>query len=95
MKRRLVQFLLKDPDVMLYHDEPIYMNGRMLGRTTSGAYGHALGGAVGLGYVSEEAGALKDMIGNAEFEIEVAGRRIPASASLAPMYDPKSLRVKA
>ena len=51
------------------------------GRTTSGAYGHCLGGAVGLGYVSEEMGALKDMIGNAEFEIEVAGRRMRSSAA--------------
>jgi glycine cleavage system T protein len=94
VKRRLVQFLLRDPNVLLFHDEPIYMNGKMLGRTTSGAYGHTLGGAVGLGYVSEELGALKDMIGNADFEIEVAGRRVAAVASLAPMYDPKSARIR-
>ncbi len=64
----------------------------MVGRTTSGAYGHTLGGAVALGYVGHEGGAVEDLIAEAKFEIEVAGRRAPARASLTPMYDPKSLR---
>ena len=94
-KRRLVQFLLKDPGPMLYHDEPIFADGVMLGRTTSGAYGHHLGGAVGLGYVRDDLGPVAELVSSAAFEIEVAGRRIPAVASLAPMYDPKSVRIRA
>jgi glycine cleavage system aminomethyltransferase T/glycine/D-amino acid oxidase-like deaminating enzyme len=93
--RRLVQFRLTDPETMVYHDEPVFADGRMVGRTTSGAYGHTLGGAVALGYVSEPGGDIAGLVGSATFEIEVAGRRIGAVASLAPMYDPKSLRIKA
>ena len=93
-ERQLLQFLLKDPAPLLYHDEPVYVDGRMIGRTTSGAYGHTLGGAVALGYVRGVAAEITDMIKSAAFEIEVAGRRLAAAASLEPMYDPKSLRVR-
>ena len=55
----------------------------------SGNYGHTLGAAVGLGYVPAEFAKETD-----GWEIEVAGRRIAAEASLRPMYDPKSERVK-
>ncbi len=92
--RRLLQFLLLDPEPLLYHDEPIWADGEMVGRTTSGAYGHTLGGAVALGYVRGDLATIADLATSARFEIEVAGRRIPARASLAPMYDPKSFRIR-
>ena len=93
--RRLLQFLLLDPDPLLYHDEPIWADGEMVGRTTSGAYGHSLGGAVALGYVSGSEQTVASLVASARFEIEVGGRRIEAKASLAPMYDPKNLRIRA
>jgi glycine cleavage system aminomethyltransferase T len=93
--RRLLQLLLLDPDPLLYHDEPIWADGEMVGRTTSGAYGHTLGGAVALGYVSGDEQTIASLVANAKFEIEVAGRLVPARASLAPMYDPRGLRIRA
>jgi 4-methylaminobutanoate oxidase (formaldehyde-forming) len=93
--RRLVQFLAEDPNVMLYHDEPILADGQMVGRTTSGAYGHHLGGAVALGYVRETGPGVAGLVASARFEIEVAGRPVPARASLTPLYDPKNLRIRA
>jgi glycine cleavage system aminomethyltransferase T/glycine/D-amino acid oxidase-like deaminating enzyme len=93
--RRLLQFLLLDPEPLLYHDEPIWVDGEMVGRTTSGAYGHSLGGAVALGYVSGDQATIAHLVASARFEIEVAGRRVQAKASLAPMYDPKNLRIRA
>jgi 4-methylaminobutanoate oxidase (formaldehyde-forming) len=53
-------------------------------------YGHSLGAAVGLGYVTA-AGAAIDPDG---YEIEVAGVRHAATASLRPLYDPKNERIK-
>ena len=93
--RRLLQFLLLDPDPLLYHDEPIWADGELVGRTTSGAYGHSLGGAVALGYVQGNQTTIAGLVASARFEIEVAGRRIAAKASLAPMYDPNNLRIRA
>ncbi|MGA2045459.1 MAG: FAD-dependent oxidoreductase [Roseiarcus sp.] len=94
-KRRLVQFLLRDPEPLLYHDEPIWVDGRLRGRTTSAAYGHHLGGAVALGYVAQDEAPLAELVGGANFEIEIGGRRVPATASLAPLYDPRNLRIRA
>ena len=92
--QRMVQFLLSDPEKMLYHNEPIYRDGSIVGYLTSGMYGHTLGGAVGLGYVENAGGVNAVFISEGTFEIEVAGIRVPATASLRPMYDPKSERVK-
>jgi glycine cleavage system aminomethyltransferase T len=93
VRRRLVQFRLHDPAPLLFHNEAIVRDGRIVGTITSGNYGHALGAAVGLGYVpcaGEDAAALLA----SEYEIEVAGHRHRASASLTPMYDPKAERVR-
>ena len=56
LSRRLVQFLLADPRPLLYGNEAILRDGRVVGYLTSGAYGHHLGAAVGLGYVACEPG---------------------------------------
>ncbi len=93
--RRIMQFLLEDPEAFIYHHEPIYRDGEVVGCVTTGSYGHSLGGAVALGMVRvPEGGTARDLL-SGSYEIAVAGRRIPATASLRPMYDPKNDRVKA
>jgi glycine cleavage system aminomethyltransferase T/glycine/D-amino acid oxidase-like deaminating enzyme len=95
MKKRLVQFLLSDPEILLYHHEPIIQDGKLVGHLTSGSYGHTLGGAVGLGYLYSEHPIDKKYIENSRFEIDVAGVRIPAKASLNALYDPRAERMRA
>ena len=92
--KRLVQFALQDPEPLLYQNEPIWRDGRIVGRTTSGNYGHTLGRAVALGYVRDDGGVDSAYVENGTFEIEVAGERFPAIASLEPMYDPQGKRVR-
>ena len=93
-KKRLVQFLLEDPQAMLYHNEPIYRNGELNGYTTSAMYGHTLGAAVALGYVQSQLGATDDYVDSGRYEILVSSRRIPARASLKPMLDPMNTRIR-
>jgi len=93
-KSRLVQFLLEDPEALLYGEEPIIRDGKTVGYIRSGAYGHTVGGPMGLGYVEHEEGVTVEFIKSGKFEILVAGERIPAKASLRSMYDPKNLRVR-
>jgi 4-methylaminobutanoate oxidase (formaldehyde-forming) len=93
LSRRLVQFRLTDPEPLLFHNEAILRDGRIVETITSGNYGHFLGGAVGLGYVPCE-GETEAGILSSRYEIEIAGERFPAEASLKPMYDPKSERVR-
>src|ERR1700733_57295 len=89
--RRLVQFKLKSPEPLLYHNEPIWQRDSLVEHIRSGMYGHSLGAAVGLGYVAAAAAAAVDPDA---YEIEVAGVRHPATASLRPLYDPKNERIK-
>jgi 4-methylaminobutanoate oxidase (formaldehyde-forming) len=56
---------------------------------TSGNYGHSLGGAIGLGYVSCRGESLAEVLAS-DYRIEVAGQEYEAEASSRPMYDPKS-----
>lgn len=94
LERRLLQFKLKDPGPLLYHNEPIWRDEKIVGHVTSGMYGHTLGAAIGLGYVNCQAGDEDDNIASASYEIEVAGLRVPAEVSLKPFYDPTNERIK-
>ena len=93
-KKRLVQFLLSDPDVLLYHNEPIYLDGQITGFVTSANYAHSLGAAIGMGYVSHPDGVTAERIARSRFEIDVAGIRVAATASLKPFFDPTSAKMK-
>jgi glycine cleavage system aminomethyltransferase T/glycine/D-amino acid oxidase-like deaminating enzyme len=93
--RRLVQFALADPDAFAYHDEPVYRDGALVGRVSSAAYGHTIGRTVALGYVTApEPGTPASWYRAGAYEIEIAGERVSADASLRPMYDPASQRPK-
>jgi glycine cleavage system aminomethyltransferase T len=93
-KRRLVQFLLEDPEPMLYHDEPILLRGKRVGLISSGMYGHTLGGAVGLGYVADPDGVTDELIVGGGFAVLIGNRPVPARASLRPLYDPGGTRIR-
>ena len=94
LSRRLLQFQLLDPQPLLYHAEPILKDGALAGYLASGGYGHHLGAAIGLGYVPCEPGVADADLVASRYEIEVAGERIPALASVKPLYDPTSARIR-
>ena len=95
LSQRLMQFRLKDPDPLLYHNEAILRDGELVGYLTSGNYGHHLAGAIGLGYVKcGVAGeSAQDQL-NSSYAIDVAGKIIEAEVSFKPMYDPKAAQVR-
>lgn len=93
LENRMLSFKLLDPEPLLYHNEPILRDGEVVGHLTSGAYGHTLGAAVGLGYVPCK-GEKIDQVLASSYEIDVAGTKVNAEVSMKPFYDPKSERVK-
>lgn len=94
-KKRMVSFLLESPESLLFHNEPIMMDGKPVGYLTSGNYAHHLGGAIGLGYVVADEPVTADFIAKGSFAIQVNGKAQPAKASLKPFYDPASERMRA
>lgn len=92
-KNRMLQFKLTDAEPLLFHNEPIIRDGKYVGYLSSGNYGHTLGAAIGMGYVPCEGESAAEILGST-YEIDVMGTKVKAEASLKPMYDPKSERVK-
>jgi 4-methylaminobutanoate oxidase (formaldehyde-forming) len=93
LSRRMVQFRLTDPQPLLFHNEALLRDGKIVGNITSGNYGHHLGGAIGMAYVPSKGESEADILGSS-YEVEIAGQRFKAEASLKPMYDPKAERVR-
>jgi len=94
LPRRLVQFMLHDAQPLLHGMEPVLCDGAYCGYIRAGAFGHTLGASVGLGSVELEVGITAELLRTRRFEIEVNDRRVAATASLAPLYDPKSERIR-
>ena len=94
LKKRLAIFMLEDPEPLLLGNEPIYRDGALAGKTTSGSYGHTLGRSVGMGYVENENGVTSGHIRSGSYEIEVMAQRYRAKVRLTPPYDPRSERVR-
>ena len=92
--RRLALFRLADPEPLMYGDEPVWRNGEMVGAISSAAYGHTLGASVGLGYVEHGPESVRDFVRTGSFEVEIAGERVPAAASLRPFLDSDGHRVR-
>ena len=94
LKKRLVQFLLKDAEPLLYGQEPIRCDGGYCGYMRAGTFGHTLGASVGLGVIELEEGITAEVLRSRRFEVEINDQLVEATASLAPMYDPKSERIR-
>jgi 4-methylaminobutanoate oxidase (formaldehyde-forming) len=96
--KRMVCLALDDNSAtapMIYHEEPIYRDGVIVGSTTSGAWGHRVNLSLGLGYVRNESGVTKEWIDSGKWEIELAWKRYPARVQLQSFYDPRGERIKA
>jgi glycine cleavage system T protein len=93
LSRRMVQFRLQDAQPLVFHNEAIIRDGKIVSTITSGNYGHFLGGAIGMGYVPCRGESAEEVLASS-YEIEIAGERHKAIASLAPMHDPKAERVR-
>jgi len=92
--RRLVQILVDDPEPLMFHAEVVLRDGVPVGYVRAASYGFTLGGAVGLAMI--EAGEPLDQayLDGGRWEVEIAGRLYPATASLRPLYDPSNSRIK-
>jgi 4-methylaminobutanoate oxidase (formaldehyde-forming) len=74
--------------------ELILRDGAPVGDLTSVAYGHTVGGMVGLGYAATGGARVDEAWLGARFEIDIAGERVKVTASLKAPYDPKGDKLK-
>jgi dimethylglycine dehydrogenase len=87
---KLVYLAVDAADADALGNEPIYKGDRLVGLTTSGAYGHAVKTSLAFGYVDPKFNRLGE-----DFEILLLGDRRKARIIAEPAYDPKNSRLRA
>jgi 4-methylaminobutanoate oxidase (formaldehyde-forming) len=95
LTRRIVQVLVKDPEPMMFHAEVVRRSGNAVGYVRAASYGFTVGGAVGLVMVEAGEPVTQAYLDAGSWDVEIAGKKYPAMASLKPLYDPENKRVKA
>jgi 4-methylaminobutanoate oxidase (formaldehyde-forming) len=93
--RRLTTFTVKNPEPLLYHDEPIYRDGQLVSENTHGAYAPTLGCSMGMCYLNNSDGISDEWLASGNFEINIEGKLYPIEIQLEAPYDPKGERIKA
>ena len=96
VRRRLVSFVLADPEAMMWGGELLLRDGSGTGQVTSAAYATTTGACVGLAYVWRADGenVTKDYLESGDWSINVSGRIVPARVQLGALYDPASARIR-
>ena len=87
---KCVYLEVEDGDSDPMGNEPIYDGDRIVGVSTSGGYGHAVGKTLAFAYVEPNLAAPGSQV-----EIEMLGERRKAEVLAAPVYDPTNERLKA
>ncbi len=87
---RIITLVLDDPEAVPLGGEPVLADGKILGMTTSAAYGFRLGRAVALCTLRDPA----DQNGPSRVEIDIAGRLFGGTVVVGAAYDPKGSRMR-
>jgi 4-methylaminobutanoate oxidase (formaldehyde-forming) len=79
----------------MFHAELVRRDGAEVGYIRAASYGWTLGGAVGLAMI-DSAGQPIDQawLDSGEWTVQIGDRIVPARASLRPLYDPASKRIR-
>jgi 4-methylaminobutanoate oxidase (formaldehyde-forming) len=82
-RRRLVSFVVADPEPMVWGGELVLRDGEPAGQVTSAAYGATVGAGVGLALLRAERPVRQADLDASSFQIDLAGELVPVRASLA------------
>ena len=82
-RRRVVSFVLEDPEPMLWGGELVVRDGEPAGQVTSAAYGATVGACLGLALIRSDGPVRQPDLEAATFEIDLAGERYAARVTLA------------
>jgi len=86
---KLVCLAVDSVDSDCHGNEPVYHGDRLVGLTTSGAYGHAVGQSLAFAYVEPDLARADE-----RFEILLLGQRCAARVLARPAWDPENVRLK-
>lgn len=94
LTKRLIQFRVEDPDLISYHDDPIFRNSVYVGRTTGGMWSHTQDRCLSMAYLNNPSGVDQAWLDSGDWQIEIGTRRRPVTPSIRSFYDPKNQKVR-
>jgi len=86
--RRLRCLVLEDPRSVALGNEPVRVDGEILGRVTSGGYGYTVERSIAYAYLPAEV-----EIGT-QVEVDIFGEWVAGEVAKEPLYDPKGERIR-
>jgi glycine cleavage system aminomethyltransferase T len=87
--RRLRCIVLDDPRAVALGNEPVRVDGEIVGRVTSGGYGYTVARSIAYAYLPRERGAVGTAV-----EIDVFGTWVGGTIAAEPLYDPRGERLR-
>jgi glycine cleavage system aminomethyltransferase T/glycine/D-amino acid oxidase-like deaminating enzyme len=87
--RRLCCLVLSEPRAVALGNEPVRVEGTVVGRVTSGGFGYTVQRSIAYAYLPAEYAAP-----GTEVDVEVFGARVPGAVAAEPLYDPRGQRVR-
>ncbi|MHB8240731.1 MAG: GcvT family protein [Solirubrobacteraceae bacterium] len=87
--KRLRCLVLEDPRSVALGNEPVRVNGEVIGRVTSGGYGYTVERSIAYAYLPGEI-----EIGT-KVEVDIFGTWVAGEVAREPLFDPKGARVRA
>jgi glycine cleavage system T protein len=88
-RKKLVTMILNNPKAVVLGNEPVRIDGMVVGRVTSGSYGVSIKSSIAFAYLPAENAVVGE-----QAEILVFGNWINAQVVKGPLYDPKGLKVR-
>lgn len=89
LTRRLCCLVLAEPTAVALGNEPVFEDGRVVGRVTSGGYGFSVRESIAYAYLPVRLATI-----GARVTVEADGERIGATVQREPRFDPANIRVK-
>ena len=92
--KRLIQLRIEDPELISYHDDPIFRDGVYVGRTTGGMWSHTQDRCLSMAYLNNPSGVDQSWLDSGDWQIEIGTRRRAVTPSIKSFYDPANQRVR-
>jgi 4-methylaminobutanoate oxidase (formaldehyde-forming) len=86
---RLCCLVLEDPRSVALSNEPVMVDGDVVGRVTSGGYGYTVGASIAYAYLPPE-----HADAGTEVAVEIFGEWIEGRVAREPLHDPEGARVR-
>jgi 4-methylaminobutanoate oxidase (formaldehyde-forming) len=91
VEKKMVSIIMQNNDVTPLGNEPVYLDGAIVGQTTSAAYGYRIGAPVALAYLN---GGKNGIPAGTVVQVDIARKLYDGIVTFQGAFDPTGLRMR-